>query len=419
MRPGLADAHVLVCGISTRAIAESAARAGFRVTALDGYADLDQHPSVRALSMPRDFAGQPTASAMARAARTIASDAVVYLSPFENHPRAVAALATGRALLGNRPAVLRAVRDPHTVAAVLRRNGFAVPRLANIPAAPGASSFDSNVPNDTHDPNVTNDANAPNGPNVLLAKPLRSGGGHRIHPWPGGHVPVGSYLQQYINGTPGSVVFLAAAGNALPVAVTRQLVGDAAFGAGGYRYCGSIVSGAPAALFPQGERIADVASRLCEVMAAEFGLAGLNGIDFIARDGVPYPIEVNPRWSSSMELVERMTGRPLFDAHVDACARSVLAARDIALPQRVSGAIGKAIVFARRDVVAGETGTWLGDDTVRDVPHPGERIMTGQPICSVFATGDDFQGCYTALVARAERVYRELGQRGAGQLPER
>src|SRR5689334_24814898 len=104
--------RVLVAGVSTRAAAESAAQAGFDVTALDAFGDLDQHPSVRALSLPRDFHAQFTPAAAARAARTIAGDAVVYASSFENHPAAVQALAAGRALWGNAPAVIRVVRDP-------------------------------------------------------------------------------------------------------------------------------------------------------------------------------------------------------------------------------------------------------------------------------------------------------------------
>ena len=59
MEPGTRNPEpkcsVLIVGVSTRAAAESAARAGFDVIALDAYADLDQHPSVRALSLPRDF----------------------------------------------------------------------------------------------------------------------------------------------------------------------------------------------------------------------------------------------------------------------------------------------------------------------------------------------------------------------------
>ena len=40
--------RLLIAGISTRAAAESAARAGFEVTAIDAFGDLDQHPGVRA-----------------------------------------------------------------------------------------------------------------------------------------------------------------------------------------------------------------------------------------------------------------------------------------------------------------------------------------------------------------------------------
>src|SRR5438093_11188370 len=102
-RAGPVHSRILIVGISTRAAAESAARAGFEVTAIDAFADLDQHPSVRAMAVSRPF----TARAAARAARSIAGDAVAYLSNFENHPDDVRTLAAGRQLWGNPPAVLR------------------------------------------------------------------------------------------------------------------------------------------------------------------------------------------------------------------------------------------------------------------------------------------------------------------------
>src|SRR5262245_46188059 len=208
--------HVLIVGVSTRAAAESAARAGFRVTSIDAFADLDQHPSVRALSMTRDFGRRFTAAAVARAARGVDADAVVYLSPFENHPAAVATLARGRALWGNPPEALRRVRDPLLVAEALRRRGFVVAASFRSPS-PGMRSAG------------------------YLLKPLASGGGQRIRPWrPGLSVPRGSYVQHRVHGTPGSVVFVAAWDRAAPLGVSRQLVGDPAFGASGFRYCGSI-----------------------------------------------------------------------------------------------------------------------------------------------------------------------------------
>src|ERR1700687_3887765 len=127
--------RVLVAGISTRAAAGSAARAGFAVNAIDAFGDLDQHASVRALSLTRDFGVPISAGSAARAARTVECDAVAYLSSFDNHPRAVATLAAGRALWGNTPAVLRRVRDPMLVAQALRRRGGAAPEVVGSPAA--------------------------------------------------------------------------------------------------------------------------------------------------------------------------------------------------------------------------------------------------------------------------------------------
>src|ERR1041384_6950784 len=111
--------RVLVAGVSTRAIAASAARAGFDVTALDAFADRDQPPAVRAFSVSRDFHVAFTAPAAARAARPIDCDAVAFTSPFENHVHAVESLARGRRLWGNTASTLRAVRDPVRLATAL------------------------------------------------------------------------------------------------------------------------------------------------------------------------------------------------------------------------------------------------------------------------------------------------------------
>jgi len=79
------------------------------------------------------------------------------------------------------------------------------------------------------------------------------------------------------------------------------------------------------------------------------------------------------------------------------------------------GAVGKAVVFARRDVTVGETRTWLEEGLkdglgarIRDVPRPGERIRAGRPVCTVFAAGHDGETCHAALVRRAESVYAQL-----------
>ena len=118
----------------------------------------------------------------------------------------------------------------------------------------------------------------------------------------------------------GSVVFVAAGGRAVPLGVSRQLVGEAAFGAEGFQYCGNILTATDGFRgLSCDEALVEAACALAQAVADEFGLVGVNGIDFVARDGIPYAIEVNPRWCASMELVERAYGLSVFAAHASAC----------------------------------------------------------------------------------------------------
>ena len=371
--------RVLIAGVSTRAAAESAARAGFDVTALDAFHDLDQHAGVRGLSMPRDFGAAFGPRATARAARGVTCDAVAYQSTFENHPAAVATLARGRTLWGNTPEVLMRVRDPRTLAAELAARGFAVPairdgRSGEMPSTRG-----------------------------WLLKPRASGGGRGVRAWrPGTRVPRGHHLQERIDGRAGSVVFVSDGTRAVPLGLSWQLVGEGAFAADGFRYCGSMLCDVGGS--PHGPE----ALALARAVTEAFGLVGVNGVDFVVRDGRPYAVEVNPRWCASMELVERAYGVSVFGAHAAACAEGGLPTFDLCAATPSAPVVGKAIVFARAAVQVGDTRRWLADGDVRDVPRPGERFPRGAPVCTVLATGIDAEGCHAALVRKAEAVYDAL-----------
>jgi uncharacterized protein len=380
--------RVLIAGVSTRAAAESAARAGFAVTTIDAFADLDQHPSVHARALHGRFSPETAA----RESHGIACDAVVYGSNFENDPEAVSLLARGRMLWGNPAGVLRRVRDPALLSAVCRRHGLASPEVQEPADARQATQF------------LVSD---PNTPPAWLVKRRASGGGHGVRAWrEGTRVPHGAYLQRRVDGTPGSVVFVAAGGRAVAIGLSRQLLGDAAFGVSRFRYCGNILTAAG-----EDDEVVDRARNLADVVAREFGLVGVNGIDFVVNQGVPHAVEANPRWCASMELVERTYGVSVFNAHAIACQDGVLPDFELGNARRSAVAVGKAVVYARRDVTVGDTRTWLsaGDaDDLRDVPRPQTRIRAGQPVCTVFASGRDFTACRAELVRKADRVYTAL-----------
>ena len=363
--------HVLIAGVSTRALAESAARAGYRVSAVDPFGDVDLRAVAEVVPL-RPF----TADGAARAARSVPARLLAYTSNLENHPDAVAELARGRRLLGNPPDVLARVRHPLQLARAVAADGFPAPRTrASTPP------------------------HARDGRRWLL-KPRRSGGGHGTIAWRRGRgVPRGWYLQERIAGSAGSIVFAADGRGITPLGLTRQLAGEPAFGAWGFRYCGSLLASGAGALFAREDELFRRAVELARSITRAFGLRGLNGLDFIASGGVPFPIEVNPRYSASMELVERAGGPSLFGIHVDACA-----GRLGETPAAAPDVLGKAIVFARRAVRIGDPARWKVD--LADVPHPGERIGAGRPICTVFARGRTAHACRTALAAAASRVYR-------------
>ncbi len=371
--------HVLIAGVTTRALATSAAKAGYTVTAIDAFGDRDLEAIARVIVACCRPGQRYDPLQAAAAGATVPAELVAYTSNFENYPSAVARLAQHRQLLGNPPRVLEKVRNPVELMRTLRHHGVASPisRLTAPAAHPSLR---------------------------WILKPRRSGGGHGMQAWrPGSAIPRTMYLQQRILGPSGSIVFASSGQQAVVLGFSRQLVGDPRLGSRGFRYCGSLLAGAD--LFHRQAELLERATVLATVVTREFHLVGLNGIDFIARDGIPYPTEVNPRFSASMELIERGQGISMFDVHARAC-RGILPS-----PRAPAGTVrGKAIVFARRSLTINRSPLWQSGRDLADLPHEGERIPRGRPICTVFAEAATADNCHELLLRKAAAIYRVTGQ---------
>jgi predicted ATP-grasp superfamily ATP-dependent carboligase len=366
---------VLVAGFSARALARSALAAGFRVAVVDGFGDRDllepaPQPVARRTIHPFD------PDRAAEAAASLSADAVVYTSNLENHPDAVARLCRGRSLLGNAPEVLVAVRDATRLSRTLD--------AAGLPAA-----------------RVYDEATAREAGVSCLVKPRRSGGGYGIRRWrPGEPLREGELLQEWVDGVPASLLFAADGVDVLPLGLTRQLIGDAAFGARDFHWCGNLLGGIGVEVLPRAGEVLAGAVAAAAAITRAFGLRGVNGIDCIARDGEAVVIEVNPRWTAAMELAERACGTSLFPTHVAACE-----GRLEAPPGPRPGAChGKAVVCAPSDSTAPDTDAWLADADIRDVPSSGSALPRGAPVCTVFAEALSDGACHAALVRRAHDV---------------
>ena len=353
--------RVLIAGLTTRAFAESAVRAGATIVTVDYFGDLDQARVCETHPLRERGLGYSAAAILA-VARELRYDAVVYCGGLENHPGVVAELARDRMLLGNSPDALRRVRDPRELFRFLATHGFAVPdtRVAGDPLPAGGR---------------------------WLLKPMRGGGGQGVRPWSGQPPTASQIVQEQVDGVSGSASFVADGRRSVVLGWTEQLRAPRSF-----RYAGNIMplAGGAAAR-------AEV-DAIAGALAQEYELRGLNGFDFILRAGRPVVLEVNPRYCASMELLEQASAASVFGLHVAAC-RGELPARVEAPPD----VWGKLIVYASRSVVTPDTTTWL-DQGIRDVPHPGEVIRAGHPICTVLASGSTRSACEDALRSAAARI---------------
>lgn len=371
------DRDVLILGSSARAAAFSAIRAGLRPRCLDSFADADL-----ANACPTAAIGpRQTDDELARLAASQAAPWWFYTGPFENRPDLVERLARESRLLGNGARVLRAVRNPWNVASVLKRHGMAAPGLARIVDGPRAGGR-------------------------WLVKPIASGGGIGVQFWDEKFTADdGSrYLQEFIDGPTLSALFVSAGGAARLLGVARQEQG--APGAP-FLYRGSVGP------WPAPESVAAKLARLGDLLAAEFALVGLFGVDFIHKGGEPWPIEVNPRYTASVEVLELAAGRAFLTDHLRARVRGELPDEGSPSPTSV---VGKRVLYASRLVRFPEVSIpqfprdVFQFPPIVDIPHPGSLIQPGEPIMTVLAKGRDAEECLDGL-DRLERAWLDRLER--------
>ena len=344
------EPSLIIVGASARAAAFSALRAGRQPWCLDLFADADLQARCHVEAIP------PTEYPRSLPARVGAAPPGpwIYTGGLENHPAIVRRIARDRPLLGHDADVLRRVRDPL--------------RLADLFQSAGV-------------PHLVVRLTAPSDGRVWLVKPLAGAGGAGVRVWkPGDRLPRKAYFQEFITGPSCAALY---DGPRL-LGVTEQLVGEPWLAAGQFHYCGSIGP------LPLTEAQRTAFEHIGRALAGGCHLHGLFGVDFIQRDGVPLPVEVNPRYTASVEVLEYAT----------------------------RGIVGKAILFARKPLTFPADGPWL--DTLRqpgpihqmpafaDIPAAGQPIAAGWPILTLFAHGESAPDCRRRLRECAVELERWL-----------
>jgi uncharacterized protein len=392
--------RLLLLGACARSLAQSAlrgqqiaARFPDGVIALDFFGDADlAGGAVTVLSVARDFGLPRTVAGLCRAALAIEWESVAVAGGLENRPGLLRLLSRRGRLLGSAPDTIRGVRDPDRLFSCLAHAG--------LPHA--ASLRGRRVPSD--------------GRAWLLKRRRGAGGGGVREAGPGEPVPPGWYAQEHLTGRTGSATFLADGRSAVLLGTSEQLTGLTWLGASGFRHAGNLVEGSRVTGGPADLLAAEgveAARRIACGLASRFGLRGLAGFDFVAVDGIPLLIEVNPRWTASMELIEEATGISLFAAHLMVCdgagAETAAAAAGCgtAASRPASGVLARGVLYASEPLLTPPPAL-LEALGARDRPREGERIEVGQPICTLTATGATRVDALAALRSRAEGARRLL-----------
>lgn len=375
-------AKLLIVGASVRAAAQSAARSGHEVIAADLFADRDTR-AIAAVSLqveryPDDFLA---------IRRAYASLPVIYTGAMENYPDLVESLAMHGQLLGNGAAALRSVRDPFQLQRVFRKRGLPFP-----------VTLRSSADLQGHDRTWQ-----------WLVKSFRSAGGQHVRQFAASpesddvsFLRSGHYLQQRISGDVVSAAYVSDGHGCNLLGSSDMLVGCNWLGTEGFHYCGSISHSGDNDTRFQWQRIG-------EAIAKEFQLVGVFGIDAVDHHGTIWPIEVNPRYTASMEVHELSQFIPVMELHLRACLGTNLDLPSIPRHARQQSVAGKAILYATRSVRIPEKLPHAPEGVMTaDLPCAGQIIPTGYPILSLLCLAETRASVLSQLSNAANCIANQL-----------
>lgn len=360
----------------------AAVQAGFKVSAIDGFADSQTQAMASIIKVaPFDNDGFQAAALLAiiDTLDTNRYIGFVYGSGFEAQPALLAEVAKRIPLLGNLPATLASVKSPRIFFSACARLGVAHPQTW--------TQVNANLPLDG------------------LVKAVGASGGSHVQPYSNGKVMLDKqhYAQQKLHGLPVSVLFLAYAQQLVLVGFNELMLAPTL--ALPYRY-GGVVSQIDLTESEQNQLL-----KAAQQLTAEFSLLGLNSLDAVLQDGVAYVLEVNPRLSASVGLYETVEGEMnLLAMHVAACKQ----AKSYALPSSVavkSGSVAQAVIYSALPLSIPANFAW--PEWVQDCPspQPSVQMLAGQPICTVLASADKADAAKQLLAIRVKMLNNLLANR--------
>ncbi len=362
-----------LAGRSVRAAAEAARRDGFAVWALDLFGDVDTRRACNGWQRIGDPAAlRIDAVALRNAlARAAADGAMGWIagSGFDDMPELLDAGGAALPLLGTAATSQRRLRDPREFFALLDAQQLPHPAVA------------WHLPGDADGRWLVKDAGG-------------SGGDHVRWPEPGEReLPPRHYAQQHVAGLAMSATFIAEVGGARLLGCNRLLQRPRP--ARPWQFSGAV---GPVTLPAAASA---TLQRALQVLSMAFDLRGLGSLDFVFDGCQPQLLEVNARIPATIALY---AAQAPVAGHVAACLGQPVAA--VPAPAATDPVHAFETLCARG---GGPVGAWRAAALaalagVHDLPHAGDVLPDGAPLCTVSAAGASAEQALVRLARRARQI---------------
>lgn len=366
--------NIILIGASVRALAFSCLRAGLEPWCLDCFADYDLVEQCQAQLLKT---GYPESALHLLAQAPMGP--VLYTGGLENYPQFLEQVQELLPIAGITGASLKKCRDVADWSEFLGRKGLRVPKV-----------LPSGVP--------------PLKQLLWLAKPEKSGGGKGIFKSQTAAEP-GYFLQEFIKGQSKSAIFCFGMEGPRLLGTSLQIPPQEWLHSTQFQYSGNIGPLEPC--LKEKQELEQIAHHLTEYCQPK----GLLNLDYILAGDRVVPLEINPRYSASMELIEYSTGQSLICQHLEASGWHHLATHESpTLPQSML-LLGKAIYYSPAPFkfpasfkgYSQKKDCWQIPEFA-DIPHPNQKIEANQPVLTIFGNGSTPD----EVLANLEKQARDL-----------
>lgn len=364
------DLPVLIFAQSGRFLAQSATQAGYTVWVADCFGDSD------CLAVAERWQSLPSFSELTRKEILSALSeltqgqycTMICGSGIEYCFQVLFPLPPNIQLLGNTSNTIRNIKTPRLFFDLLSQHGLTYPDTQFIPPNGGAT--------------------------WLKKKATGLGGGHiQYSDFYTNHLSTEYYYQHFVSGHSGSCLFLADGYEAQLISINQQ------YSASNTLYpflLGRIES--PWLLSTSHQ---NYLYKIINQLTASTSLVGLNSLDFIISEhGELLILEVNPRPSASVELIENSA--VLFQQHIEASLGLLPNPNNTLKPRKAS----LFYHYAIRDYSIPAKMIWPSE--CHDLPHEGVVIKQNEPICTSRVEFDEHNSAMTLHLLIEQKILKQL-----------